>query len=118
MKMEVWDMSAIIGLVLGLATGLLGIAMKILFKLRLLPAALFILICNFVFWDWAHSIGDWYYIIVIALAAIGLGSFVVQGINKYRENQKREKAYVTQLAAKYDQAKAEGRLKDGWFQVY
>ncbi len=111
--MEVWHMGTIIGLVLGLATGLLGIAMKILFKLRLLPAALFILICNFVFWDWAHSIGDWYYIIVIALAAIGLGSFVVQGINKYRDNQRIEKAYVERLIAKSKQC--DDLHKDGWY---
>ena len=106
------------GAILGLVLAICGLVIKILFKLRLLPAALFLLICNFVFWDWAHSIGDWYYIIVIALAAIGLGSFVVQGIVKLRENQKLEKAYEAQLIAKYDQAKAEGRLKDGWFQVY
>ena len=106
------------GAILGLALAIFGLVIKILFKLRLLPAALFLLICNFVFWDWAHSIGDWYYIIVIALAAIGLGSFVVQGIIKLRENRKFEKAYVAQLAAKYDKAQAEGRCKDGWFQVY
>jgi len=111
-------MSAIIGLVLGIATALFGIAMKIIFKLRLLPAFLFLLITQIWFSAWAYSIGDWYMVITIAIGAIGLGSFVVQGINKYRESKKREKAYVTQLAAKYDQAKAEGRLKDGWFQVY
>jgi len=111
-------MGTIIGLVLGLATGLLGIAIKILFKLRLLPAFLFLLITQVWFGAWAYSIGDWYMVITITIGAIGLGSFVVQGINKYRADQKREKAYVAQLAAKYDQAQAEGRLKDGWFQVY
>ena len=106
------------GAILGLALGLCGFALKILFKLRLLPAALFLLICNFVFWDWAHSIGDWYMVITIALSAIGLGSFIVQGIMKHRENKKFEKAYVERLAAKYDQAKAEGRCTDGWYQIY
>ncbi len=106
------------GAILGLVLAICGLVIKILFKLRLLPAALFLLICNFVFWDWAHSIGDWYYIIVIALAAIGLGSFVVQGIMKHRKNKKFEKAYEERLWAKYDKAKAEGRCTDGWYQIY
>ena len=106
------------GAILGLALGLCGFAIKILFKLRLLPAFLFLLITQIWFWSWADSIGDWFEVITIALSAIGLGSFVVQGIMKHRSNQKFEKAYVAQLAAKYDQAQADGRCKDGWFQVY
>lgn len=103
------------GAILGLVLAICGLVIKILFKLRLLPAALFLLICNFVFWDWAHSIGDWYYIIVIALAAIGLGSFVVQGIKKYRRDQRLEKAYEERLTAKCKQQNGDDLHKDGWY---
>ena len=103
------------GAILGLALGLCGIAIKILFKLRLLPAFLFLLITQIWFGDWSHSIGDWYEVITIAIIAIGLGSFVVQAIKKHHRNQKLEKAYVERLIAKCQQEHGNDTHKDGWY---
>lgn len=107
------------GTLLGLALGIAGFALKILItvlaKLRLLPAFLFLLITQICFSDWAYSIGDWYKVIAIALIAVGLGSFIVQGIMKLRKNQKLENAYVERLAYKFNQQNGDGLHKDGWY---
>jgi len=99
-------MEALVGLLIKAAFMVFGLLLKILFKLRLLPAFLFVLITQIWFGAWAHSIGDWYETITIALIAIGLGSFVVQGIIKLRSHlvsSKIEKEYEARLEAKREQ---------------
>lgn len=101
------------GAILGLVIAICGLVIKILFKLRLLPAFLFLLITQIWFGAWAYSIGDWYMVITIAISAVGLGSFVVQGIKKHRRNQKLEKAYVERLIAKCKQGNVDELVRSG-----
>lgn len=111
-------MSLIIGVALGICGVVLKIVITIAVKLRLLPALLFVLITQFFFSAWAQSIGVWYEVIAIALAAVGLGSLAVKGILKIRRDHQLEKAYVERLKAKCDQAKNDGLIQNGWYQIY
>jgi len=100
-------MGALAGFVIRLGEIVIGLLIKILVKLRLLPAVLFLLITQIWFDAWINSIGYWYEVITIALIAIGLGSFVVQGIIKLRRlsfSSKYETAYEAELEADYEQA--------------
>lgn len=99
-------MDAVVGLLIRVCLMVFGLLFKILFKLRILPAFLFLLITQIWFGAWAHSIGDWYEAITIALMAIGLGSFIVQGIIKLRDHlfsSKLEKAYEARQEAEREQ---------------
>ena len=99
-------MEALVGLLVKAIVMVFGLLLKILFKLRLLPAFLFLLVTQIWFGTWAHSIGDWYEAITITLMAIGLGSFIVQGIIKLRDHfvsSKLEKAYEARQEAKREQ---------------
>ncbi len=100
-------MDALIGMLIKVVFLALGVLIKILAKLRLLPAFLFVLITQIWFGAWAHSLGYWYDVIGIGLAAIGLGSFVVQGILKLRDHlfsRRLEKAYEQRMEAEQEQA--------------
>lgn len=79
-------MASLVGLLIEVACMLFTLLLKVLFKLRILPAFLFVVITQIWFGAWANSIGDWYEVIIIGFAAIGLGSFVVQGIMKLRSH--------------------------------
>ena len=78
----------------------------LLIKLRLLPAFIYVAVTSIWFSEWAESIGWMHDGIAIALIAIGLGSFVVQGIIKLRD------AYISsKLEAEYE-AQRERELLD------
>lgn len=72
----------LLGLLLNMVMGVCRIFWFILGKLRLLPAFIFLVITEVWFYEWKQSIGWWWDAIVYALAALGLGSFVVQFILK------------------------------------
>lgn len=79
-------MASLVGLLIEVACMLFKLLLKVLFKLRILPAFLFAAITQIWFGTWAKSLGDLYFVIAIGLTAIGLGSFVVQGIIKLRSH--------------------------------
>ena len=72
-------------LLIRLSMLVINLLVTILIKLRLFPAFIYVAVTSIWFSEWAKSIGWLHEGIAIALIAIGLGSFVVQGIIKLRD---------------------------------